>query len=127
MQRRSKMLDGIAPEAVDISDRPVNPQVFDTAQDEAGAAIRHGRADGLMNNFTATYAKAILAATRQEDLATRTPAAGVTPEQTRMERELESLTRTCQPTTFGDDVYLSWIVTSNALSRTSIVTSWQTS
>ena len=112
VQRRSKMLDGIAPEAVDIlKDRPVNPQVFDTLRRmKPERQFATAELMASMNNFTATYAKAILAATRQEDLARPErpkKVKGVTPEQmARMERELESLNKDFRAVeaTFGDDV-----------------------
>ena len=112
VQRRSKLLDGIAPEAVDIlKDRPVNPQVFDTLRRmKPERQFATAELMASMNNFTATYAKAILAATRQEDLARpERPkrVKGVTPEQmARMERELESLNKDFRAVeaTFGDDV-----------------------
>ena len=112
VQRRSKMLDGIAAEAVDIlKDRPVNPQVFDTLRRmKPERQFATAELMASMNNFTATYAKAILAATRQEDLARPErpkKVKGVTPEQmARMERELESLNKDFRAVeaTFGDDV-----------------------
>ena len=112
VQRRSKLLDGIAPEAVDIlKDRPVNPQVFDTLRRmKPERQFATAELMASMNNFTATYAKAILAATRQEDLAKPErpkKVKGVTPEQmARMERELESLNKDFRAVeaTFGDDV-----------------------
>lgn len=112
VQRRSKLLDGIAPEAVDIlKDRPVNPVVFDTLRKmKPERQFVTAELMASMNNFTASYAKAILAATRQEDLAKPDrpkKMSGVTREQmARMERELESLNRDFRAVeaTFGDDV-----------------------
>lgn len=112
VQRRSKLLDGIAPEAVDIlKDRRVNPQVFDTLRKmKPERQFATAELMASMNNFTASYAKAILAATRQEDLARpERPkrVKGVTPEQmARMERELESLNKDFRAVeaTFGDDI-----------------------
>ena len=75
-----------------------------------------------MNNFTGAYAKAILAATRQDDLAKpERPKAinGVTPDQmARMERELEKLTQDYRAieATFGDDV-LQLVLASRYLGR----------
>ena len=132
VQRRSKMLDGIAPEAVDIlKDRPVNPQVFDTLRRmKPERQFATAELMASMNNFTATYAKAILAATRQEDLARPErpkKVKGVTPEQmARMERELESLNRDFRAVeaTFGDDVlhlvlasrYIERVIANDAIS-----------
>ena len=132
VQRRSKLLDGIAPEAVDIlKDRPVNPQVFDTLRRmKPERQFATAELMASMNNFTATYAKAILAATRQEDLARPErpkKVKGVTPEQmARMERELESLNRDFRAVeaTFGDDVlhlvlasrYIERVIANDAIS-----------
>jgi ParB-like chromosome segregation protein Spo0J len=132
VQRRSKLLDGIAPEAVDIlKDRPVNPQVFDTLRRmKPERQFATAELMASMNNFTATYAKAILAATRQEDLARPErpkKVKGVTPEQmARMERELESLNKDFRAVeaTFGDDVlhlvlasrYIERLIANDAIS-----------
>lgn len=112
VQRRSKLLDGIAAEAVDIlKDRPVNPVVFDILRKmKPERQFATAELMASMNNFTASYAKAILAATRQQDLARPDrpkQMAGVTPEQmARMERELETLNKDFRAVeaTFGDDV-----------------------
>lgn len=124
VMRRRNMLDGIAPGAVDIlKDRSVNPNVFDTLRKMK--PYRQTEAAELMvsmGNFTAAYAKAILAATRQDDLAKPDkPKAitGVTPEQmARMERELERLTQEYRSieSTFGDEV-LQLVLSSRYLER----------
>ncbi len=132
VQRRSKMLDGIAPEAVDIlKDRPVNPQVFDTLRKmKPERQFATAELMASMNNFTGAYAKAILAATRQEDLARPErpkKVQGVTPEQmARMERELETLNKDFRAVeaTFGDDVlhlvlasrYIERLIANDAIS-----------
>jgi len=132
VQRRSKLLDGIAPEAVDIlKDRAVNTQVFDTLRRmKPERQFATAELMASMNNFTATYAKAILAATRQEDLARPErpkKVKGVTPEQmARMERELESLNKDFRAVeaTFGDDVlhlvlasrYIERLISNDAIS-----------
>lgn len=97
VRRRRNLLDGIAPEAVEIlKDRQVNAHIFDILR-KLKPHKQFAAAELMiaMNNFTASYAKAILAATRQEDLAKPErpkKIAGVTPEQmARMERELETL------------------------------------
>lgn len=112
VMRRRNLLDGIAPGAVEIlKERPVNPHVFDILRRmKTYRQVETAELMASMGNFTASYAKAILAATRQDDLARpdRPKAiAGVTAEQmARMERELEKLNQDFRATeaTFGDDV-----------------------
>jgi ParB-like chromosome segregation protein Spo0J len=122
--RRRNLLDGIAPEVVEIlKEKPVNARIFDILRKlkphKQFAAVEMMAS---MNNFTASYARAILAATRQEDLAKPDKAkkvAGVTPEQmARMERELESLNHDfrAREATFGDDV-LQLVLASRYLQR----------
>ena len=124
VMRRRNLLDGISPGAIEIlHDRPVNPQVFDILRKMK--PYRQTETAELMvsmNNFTGAYAKAILAATRQEDLAKperQKGISGVTPDQmARMERELENLARDYRATeaTFGDDV-LQLVLASRYLER----------
>lgn len=124
VMRRRNLLDGIAGGAVEIlKDRPVNPAVFDVLRRMKGyRQVETAELMASMNNFTANYAKAILAATRQQDLArpdrpkTMT---GVTTEQmARMERELEKLNQDYRgiEATFGDDV-LQLVLASRYLGR----------
>lgn len=124
VMRRRNLLDGIAEGAVEIlKDRPVNPAVFDVLRRMKGyRQVETAELMASMNNFTANYAKAILAATRQQDLArpdrpkTMT---GVTAEQmARMERELEKLNQDYRgiEATFGDDV-LQLVLASRYLGR----------
>lgn len=122
--RRRTLLDGITPEAVDIlKDRHVNPQVFDILR-KLKPHKQFGAAEMMvsMNNFTGSYAKAILAATRQEDLAKPEQLkkiVGVTADQMRrMERELEALNvdYRARETTFGEDV-LQLVLSSRYLER----------
>ena len=110
--RRRSLLDGISPEAVEIlKDKQVNTAVFDVLRKlKPHKQFAAAEMMTAMNNFTAAYARAILAATPQDHLANPDKPkklAGVTPEQmARMERELESLNTTfrARETTFGDDV-----------------------
>jgi hypothetical protein len=73
-------------------------------------------------NFSTSYAKALLAATRQSDLAKPDrpkQIQGMTPEQmARMEREMETLNRDFKAVeeTFGDDV-LQLVLASRYLAR----------
>lgn len=124
VMRRRNLLDGIAPGTIEIlKDRPVNPQVFDILRKmKPYRQTETAELMASMNNFTATYAKAILAATRQDDLAKPDrpkTIAGVTSEQmARMERELEKLTHDYRAieATFGDDV-LQLVLSSRYLGR----------
>ena len=122
--RRRTMLDGIAAEVVEIlKDRSVNPQVFDVLR-KMKPEKQFSTAELMtsMNNFSHAYARAILAATRQDDLAKSAKpknVKGVTPEQmARMERELEGLNRDFRAVeaTYGDDV-LHLVLASRYLAR----------
>jgi ParB-like chromosome segregation protein Spo0J len=124
LARRRTLLDGIASDAVEIlKDKQVNALVFDVLR-KMKPHKQFACAEMMMsmNNFTATYAKAILAATRQEDLARPDKPkklAGVTPDQmARMERELEGLNSDfrAREATFGDDV-LQLVLSSRYLDR----------
>lgn len=122
--RRKNLLDGISPEVVEIlKDRSVNPTTFDVLRKMK--PLRQFEAAELLiaaNNFTANYAKALLAATRQSDLARPERPKhvhGMTPEQmARMEREMETLSRDFKALeeTFGDDV-LHLVIASRYLNR----------
>lgn len=124
VMRRRKLLDGIADGAVEIlKDRPVNPAVFDVLRRmKEYRQVETAELMASMNNFTANYAKAILAATRQQDLAKADRpknVTGVTTEQmARMERELEKLNHDYRgiEATFGDDV-LQLVLASRYLGR----------
>lgn len=110
--RRRSLLDGISPDAIEIlKDKQVNTFVFDILKKlKPHKQFAAAEMMASMNNFTAAYARAILAATPQDHLANPDKPkklAGVTPEQmARMERELESLNTTfrAREATFGDDV-----------------------
>jgi ParB-like chromosome segregation protein Spo0J len=133
VMRRRSMLDGIAPGAVEmLKDRAVNTQVFDVLRRMKDyKQVETAEMMVSMNNFTASYAKAMLAATRQDDLARpERPKVvnGVTPEQMiRMEREIERLNHDYRAVeaTFGDDVlqlvlatrYLGRLVQNTNVSR----------
>ncbi|WP_338333161.1 plasmid partitioning protein RepB C-terminal domain-containing protein [Acetobacter sp. LMG 32666] len=121
---RRNLLDGIAPGAVELlKDRPINPHVFSILRKMK--PLKQTETAELMvamNNFTATYAKAILAASKQTDLAKPDrpkTVSGLTSEQmARMEREMESLTKDYQAleATFGEDV-LQLVLASRYLER----------
>lgn len=110
--RRRNMLDGISGEVAELlKDKNVNPHTFDILRKMK--PLRQFEAAELMGsvgNFTSSYAKAILAATKQSDLAKPDKpkeVGGMTTEQmARMERELESVNRDFKAVedSFGDDV-----------------------
>ena len=124
IKRRRGLLDGICPEVVDLlKDRSVNPNTFDLLRKMK--PMRQIEAAELMasvNNFSSSYAKALLAGTRQSDLARPDKAkriGGLTSEQmARMEREMSSLNQDFKAleASFGDDV-LHLVIASGYLSR----------
>jgi len=124
IKRRRSLLEGICAEVVDIlKDKTVNPVTFDVLR-----KMKHMRqieAAELMNlagNYTASYAKALLAGTRQHDLvhANRPKSVnGITPDQmARMEREMETLQRDFKAieSSYGDDV-LNLVIASGYLAK----------
>jgi ParB-like chromosome segregation protein Spo0J len=124
IKRRRSLLDGVAPEVVELlKDRAVNPVAFDALRKMK--PLRQIEVAELMisaGNFTSAYAKALLAATRQSDLANASKpkkVAGMTADQmARMEREMESLTKDFRAleASYGDDV-LHLVIASGYLSR----------
>jgi hypothetical protein len=122
--RRRNLLDGIAPEVVELLEaRNVNAVIFDVLRKmKIPKQLDAAELMVSVNNFTGSYAKAILAATKPSDLVkpgTPKQANGMTPEQmARMERELESLNRDYKAVeaTFGDDV-LNLVLASRYLGR----------
>jgi ParB-like chromosome segregation protein Spo0J len=124
IRRRRSLLEGVCPEVVDLlKDRSVNPVTFDVLRKMK--TMRQIEVAELMlaaNNFTSSYAKALLAATRQGDLARPDKpkkVGGMTPEQmARMEREMASLNQDFKAleASYGDDV-LHLVIASGYLSR----------
>ena len=124
IRRRRSLLDGVCPEVVELlKDRSVNPVTFDVLRKMK--ALRQIEVAELMlaaNNFTSSYAKALLAATRQPDLARPDKPkkiGGMTPEQmARMEREMASLNQDFKAleASYGDDV-LHLVIASGYLAR----------
>lgn len=99
IRRRFRLLDGIAEEAADmLKDTNCSMKVFDILR--RMSAVRQIKAADLMigqNNFTLMFARALLAATPEEQLvaqrkSTKPDASGPTSQQiARMERELAAL------------------------------------
>lgn len=112
IRRRRTMLAGICPEVVDLlKDKSINPQTFEVLRKMR--PMRQIAAADLMttaSNYTSSYAKALLAATRQSDLVqSERPkkVGGLTPEQmSRMEREMEAVQQDLKmvESNYGDDV-----------------------
>jgi len=124
IRRRRMMLGGICPEVVDLlKDKSLNPSTFDVLRKMK--PMRQIEAADLMStagNYTASYAKALLAATRQADLVkSEQPkkVGGLTPDQmARMEREMETVQQDLKTveTKYGDDV-LHLVIASGYLAK----------
>lgn len=112
IRRRRTMLAGICAEVTDLlKDKSLNPTTFDVLRKMK--PMRQIEAAELMStssNYSASYAKALLAATRQSDLVKADQpkrVGGLTPEQmTRMEREMETVQQVLKSveSRYGDDV-----------------------
>jgi ParB-like chromosome segregation protein Spo0J len=112
IKRRRALLDGICPEVVEmLKDKMVSTISFDVFRKMG--PMRQVEVAELMlsaSNFTAGYARALLVATKQSDLAKPERAKrvdGMTPEQiARMEREMSALQQDFKAVeaTYGEDV-----------------------
>jgi ParB-like chromosome segregation protein Spo0J len=124
IRRRRSLLDGVCPEVVELlKDRSVNPVTFEVLR--RMKPVRQIEVAELLlaaNNFTSSYAKALLAATHQTDLMhpdKPKKVGGMTPEQmARMEREMASLNQDFKAleASYGDDV-LHLVIASGYLAR----------
>jgi ParB-like chromosome segregation protein Spo0J len=111
VRRRRMMLNGICPEVVDLlKDKSVNPAAFDALRKmKASRQLEAAELMTVAANYSAVYAKALLAATRPRDLTNPTKGkiiAGLAPEQiARMEREMETLQQDVKSieADYGDD------------------------
>ncbi len=133
LKRRRSMLEGISPEVVDLlKDKSVNPVAFEVLRKmKPYRQIESAELMVSAGNYTLSYAKALLAGTRQTDLTRPDEpkkVGGMTPEQMeRMEREMASLTQDFKAleTSYGDDVlhlviasgYLNRLVANSAIER----------
>jgi ParB-like chromosome segregation protein Spo0J len=123
IKTKRTLLDGVCPEVAEIlKDKSVDTAVF--ALLRKMKPLRQIEAVELMsamNNFTARYAQALLAATRQDDLAQPDrpkKIGGLSAEQmARMEREMDGLQREFKAVSasYGDTV-LNLVVASGYLS-----------
>jgi len=112
IKRRATLLNGICPEVVHLlKDKPVNPVTFDALRKMKPE--RQIEACSLMastSNFSSSYAKALVAASKREDIKTppRSPrVSGVTAADLRlMEREMTRVQRDFKPTevSYGQDM-----------------------
>lgn len=112
IKRRRAMLDGISSEVIEmLKDKMVSPVTFDVLR--RMGPMRQVEVAELMlsaSNFTVGYARALLAATKQIDLAKperMKKIDGMTPEQiARMEREMSVLQQDFKAvrSSYGEDV-----------------------
>ena len=124
IKRRRSLLDGISPEVVQMLDeRHLNPTTFDALRKMR--PMRQIEVAELMagaGNFSGSYAKALLAATRQTDLvhSDRPKKVGsMTVEQmAKMEKEMEKLQQDVKAVeaSYGDDT-LNLVIASGYLSK----------
>jgi ParB-like chromosome segregation protein Spo0J len=112
IKRRRTMLDGLCAEIIDLlKDRNVGVHTLEVLRKMKPARqIEVVELMIALGNFSAAYSKALLAATRQTDLAQPDKpkrVGNMTPEQmARMERQLETINRDFRAleTSYGDDV-----------------------
>lgn len=124
IKRRRTLLDGICPEVIELlKDKSVNPVTFDVLRKmKPMRQIESAELMLTVQNWTSSYAKALLAATKQEDLAKPDrpkKIGGLTREQmARMEREMASLHQDFKQIeeSYGDDI-LHLVVASGYLNK----------
>ncbi len=112
IKRRRLMLASICPEVVEIlKDKSVNPATFDVLRKmKPMRQVEVAELMGSAGNYTTSYAKALLAGTKQIDLVKSDQpkrVAGLTSEQmARMEREMETVERDLKlvEAQYGEDV-----------------------
>lgn len=124
IKRRRTLLNGVCPEVVEmLKDKVVNPSTFDVLRKMK--PMRQIEVADLMqsvSNFSSSYAKALLIATKQTDLAKPDlpkKVSGLTAEQmARMEREMETLHQDFKAIedSYGEDV-LHLVIASGYLSK----------
>nr|WP_068428070.1 plasmid partitioning protein RepB C-terminal domain-containing protein [Magnetospirillum sp. XM-1]CUW37165.1 conserved protein of unknown function\ len=124
VKRRRALLDGICSEVVEmLKDKSINPKTIETLKKmKPGRQIEAAELMIAAGNFTSSYARALLAATRQHDLVRPDrpkQVGGITPEQmARMEREMETLQQDFKAVeaSYGDDV-LQLVIATGYLSK----------
>src|SRR5580692_534404 len=123
IKTKRTLLDGVCPEVAEMpKDKSVDTEVFSLLRKmKPLRQIEAVELMSAMNNFTARYAQALLAATRREDLAQPDrpkKIGGLSAEQmARMEREMDGLQREFKAVSasYGDTV-LNLVVASGYLS-----------
>jgi hypothetical protein len=123
IKTKRTLLDGVCPEVAELlKDKSVDTEVFSLLRKmKPMRQIEAVELMSAMNNFTARYAHALLAATRREDLAQPDRPKnirGLTSEQmARMEREMDGLQREFKAVaaSYGDTV-LNLVVASGYVS-----------
>ena len=123
IKTKRTLLDGVCPEVAEmLKDKSVDTGVFSLLRKmKPLRQIEAVELMAAMNNYTARYAHALLAATRREDLAQPDRPKnirGLTPEQmARMEREMDGLQREFKAVSasYGDTV-LNLVVAAGYLS-----------
>ena len=104
IKRRASLLNGICQEVVHLlKDKPVNPVTFDALRKmKPERQIEACRLMSSTSNFSSSYAKALVAASKRKDIKTppRSPrVSGVTTADLRlMEREMTRVQRDFKPT-----------------------------
>ncbi len=124
IKRRRRMLTGICPQAVHVLlDKSVNPATFDTLRKMKTS--RQIEACGLMAasaNYSSSYAKALLAATKNEDRVKPAkplcPAVVTLADLSLMERELKQVQRNLKEVeaSYGRDM-LDLVISARYVSR----------
>jgi ParB-like chromosome segregation protein Spo0J len=112
IRRRRTMLAGICPEVVDLlKDKSLNPNTFEVLRKmKPMRQIESAELMTTAGNYTASYAKALLAATPQSGLVKSDQpkkVGGLTSEQmSRMEREMDTVQQDLKmvESRYGDDV-----------------------
>jgi ParB-like chromosome segregation protein Spo0J len=123
IKTKRSLLDGVCPEVAEmLKDKSVDTEVFSLLRKmKPLRQIEAVELMSAMNNFTARYAQALLAATRREDLAQPDrpkKIGGLSAEQmARMEREMDGLQREFKAVSasYGDTV-LNLVVAAGYLS-----------
>lgn len=124
LHQRSTLLEGISADVAEfIKDNSVSSRTFEILRKmKPRRQLEASQLMALADNFSASYASALLAATGQNDLAKSDrpkKVSGMTAEQmTRMEREMEGLQQQFKAaeSAYGDDV-LHLVIASGYLSK----------
>jgi hypothetical protein len=124
IKRRRTLLDGVCPEVIELlQDKTINSRAFETLRKMKPARqVEVAEILVSVGNFTMAYVKALLGATRQDDLVNPEKpkrVGGMTPEQmARLERETATVSQDFKALeeTYGDDV-LNLVVAAGYVGR----------